>query len=81
MAKQPGDTHTLDLLSWEAEPIVEAFAPERVRAASLRAKIARGVSEALKDCEHNRVVVADRMSEFMGESVSVNMLNAYASEV
>lgn len=80
MAKQPGDTQTLDLLSWEAEPIVEAFAPERVRAVSLRAKIARAVSEAMMDCVHSRAVLADRMSEFMGEPVSVNMLNAYASE-
>ncbi|NOR64155.1 MAG: hypothetical protein GQ535_16915 [Rhodobacteraceae bacterium] len=39
MAKLRGDTMTLDLLSWEAEPIVEAFAPERVRTSSLRAKI------------------------------------------
>lgn len=80
MVKARGDNRTLDLLDWEPAPIVEAFAPERVRAVSLRTKIARGVSEALKDCEHSRAVVAERMSEFMGETVSVNMLNAYASE-
>ena len=74
------DTLTLDLFDWEPEPIVEAFDPVRVRAASLRAKVARGVSEAMKDCEHSRAVVAERMSAFMGEPVSENMLNAYASE-
>ncbi len=74
------DPHTLDLFDWEPEPIVEAFDPARVRAASLRAKISRAVSEAMKDCAHSRAVVAERMGEFMGEPVSEHMLNAYASE-
>jgi hypothetical protein len=74
------DTSTMDLFDWEPVPIVEAFDPARVRAASLRAKISRAVSEAMKDCEHSRAVVAERMGEFMGEPVTENMLNAYASE-
>ncbi len=80
MAKLRGDTHTMDLLSWEELPIVEAFDPSRVRAMSLRAKTARAVSEAMTDCDLSRADVAEKMSVFMGETVSVNMLNAYASE-
>jgi len=80
MAKLRGDTHTLDLLSWEATPIVEAFAPERVRTSSLRSKIARAVSEAMKDSDLSRAMIAIDMTDWLGEEVTENMVNAYASE-
>ncbi|WP_456387891.1 hypothetical protein [Profundibacter sp.] len=80
MAKLRGDTHTMDLLSWEAKPIVEAFAPARVRTSSLRSKIARAVSECMKDVEESREVLAAGMGAWLGEDVTENMLNAYASE-
>jgi hypothetical protein len=80
MVKLRGDTQTLDLLSWEAKPIVEAFAPERVRTASLRAKIARAVSETLTDSPISRAIIAEDMSLWLGEEVTENMVNAYASQ-
>lgn len=80
MAKLRGDTRTMDLLSWKPEPIVEAFEPARVRCASLRAKIARAVSECLTDSSLSRNQVAKDMSEWLGEEVTENMVNAYASE-
>jgi len=49
MVKLRGDNRTMDLLAWEPEPIVEAFAPARVRCSSLRAKIARALVEILID--------------------------------
>ena len=80
MVKLRGDNRTMDLLAWEPAPIVEAFAPARVRCASLRAKIARAVSETMKDAAESREVLAAAMSAWLGEDVSENMLNAYASE-
>ena len=80
MVKLRGDTQTMDLLSWEPTPIVEAFEPRLVRASSLRSKIARAVSEAMKDWIGDREILAEKMSEWLGEDVTHNMLNAYASE-
>jgi len=80
MVKARGDTRTMDLLDWEPAPIVAAFVPERVRCSSLRAKIARAVSEAMKDAPECREVLAAGMGAWLGEDVSENMLNAYASE-
>jgi hypothetical protein len=69
---------TDDLLSWVAPQPVKAFAPERVRAASLGATLSRGVSEALKG--RSRDQVAQAMSDYLGEVISTNMLDKYASE-
>jgi hypothetical protein len=69
---------TDDLLSWVAPQPVKAFAPERVRAASLSATLSRGVSEALKG--RSRDQVAQEMSDYLGETISTNMLDKYASE-
>jgi hypothetical protein len=71
---------TDDLLSWVAPQPVKAFAPERVRAASLGSTIARGVSEALKGSGRSRDQVAQEMSDYLGETISTNMLDKYASE-
>lgn len=80
MVKLRGDTQTMDLLSWEPAPIVEAFEPVRVRCASLRAKIAQAVSESMKYAGKSRAILAVEMSDWLGEDVTENMLNAYASE-
>ena len=74
------DDRTMNLLDWEAPVVVQRFAPERVRAVSLAARIAHGVSETLKDCERSREEIAVDMGAFLGVDFSVNMLNAYASE-
>ncbi len=69
-----------DLLSWQPPKTVEAFDADVVRASSIQGKIARGLSQALRDAETPRPEIARRMSEYLGETVSANMLNAYASE-
>ena len=56
------------------------YDPARVRTASLRSKIARAVSETLSDSEMGRAEIAIAMSDWLGEDVSKNMLDAYASE-
>lgn len=75
---------TLDLIDWldQQRPVAEIrqFDPSRIRAATVRARVARAVSETLRDCGMPREDVARRMGEVLGEEVSVNMLNAYASE-
>ena len=80
MVRARGDSQTGDLLSWRQEPIVAAFAPEAVRASSLRSQIARAVAETLRAASLPREVIAQQMSNWLGEDISTNMLNAYASQ-
>lgn len=71
-----------DLLDWTPPEVVAAYAPERVRGATLEARFARAISETLADAKARgleREVVAQRMGAFLGERVSTNMLNAYSS--
>lgn len=70
----------LDLLQdWEPPSATVRFDADRVRAATIAHLLCRAVSEALKDTKLNRNEVAAQMSEFLGDHVTVNMLNAYAS--
>ena len=81
MAKTRGDQNTLDLLEdWAPPAIVKRYEEDRVRTSSLRARIARAVAETLHDFETDRDEIAATMSEWLGEPVTVNMLNNYASE-
>jgi hypothetical protein len=69
-----------DLLDWvPPEPVVR-FDERTVRAATVAGKLCRGISQALKDCGRSRADVAKAVTEFLGEDMSTNMLNAYASE-
>ena len=78
MVRDRRDILTGDLLSWEP-PAVRFDAPA-VRAQTLNARFARAISRAMKDCSAPREEIAERMSEYLGETVSRNMLDAYASE-
>lgn len=80
MAKRPNDQRQLDLLSWERGEVIERFEERSVQAATMRARIARGVSVTLNESDLSRKEIALRMSEWLGEKVTENMLNAYASE-
>jgi uncharacterized Zn finger protein len=81
MAKRRGDHDTFDILEDYTPPvIVERYDSERVRTATLRSKLARAVAETLNDSGMDRDVIAADMSEWLGEDVSKNMLNNYASE-
>ena len=68
-----------DLLAWTPPQAEIGFAWEQVRSASPAGRIARAVSVALRDCGRSRTEVAAAMSEFLGERVSPNMIDAYAS--
>lgn len=76
------DDKTLDIFEdWTPTEIVERYDENRVRTATLRSRIARAVAETLNDCDIlERGDIARRMSDYLGENVTKNMLNAYASE-
>jgi len=73
------DPYTADLLSWQPpEPVVK-FQPDQVRAVSFDQRLCKAMSLALKETPTDRAVIAQRMSEFLGERVSKAMLDAYVS--
>lgn len=74
------DGRTLDLFGWESPRLVARFEEKSVSTASLRARIARAVAATLKDIELSRETIADRMTQWLGEKVPKNMLDAWASE-
>ncbi|MCR9218966.1 MAG: DNA transposition protein [Alphaproteobacteria bacterium] len=77
---------TGDLLTWKPPEIVKRYEETRVRTASLKARVARCVSETMKDSALSREEIAKRMTAFLGEedheetTVTKAMLDAYASE-
>jgi hypothetical protein len=64
---------------YEPAPAVERYAPERTRAATPKARVARAVAEALDKCGMLREEVAAALSAHLDEAVSEAMLNHYAS--
>lgn len=79
MTRRRRDPYTADLLSWQPPEPVHRFMPDQVRAASLDQKLCKAMALALKQCGLDRHLVAERMGQFLGESVTLNMLNAYVS--
>ena len=69
-----------DLFSWSPPQVVSAYAPERVRAASLAASLSKAIGQSLKECGKPRDQVARDMSAYLGEAVSTDVLDKYASE-
>lgn len=69
-----------DLFSWTPPQTTTAFAPERVRAATLAASIAKAVGAAMRDSGKTREAIAAEMSAYLGEAISVETLDKYASE-
>lgn len=79
MTRRIRDPHTRDLLSWRPPEPVVRFSPDQVRAASFDQALCKAMKVALADCGLSREIVAERMSDYLGERVSVSMLNAYVS--
>lgn len=75
------DPNTLDMFTdWEPPQVAAQLPPEVVCGGTLGGQIARAVSRALKNCDLSRDEIAARMGEYLGASISPNMLDAYASE-
>jgi hypothetical protein len=70
----------LDLLTWQPPETVARFDDHQVRAASVAGRLCKAISAALDECGKSRETVASAMSQFLGVRVSLNMLNAYASQ-
>ncbi|MDE1149678.1 MAG: DNA transposition protein [Azospirillaceae bacterium] len=76
----PKDKTTLDLFEWQPPQIVHRFEEIRVRAATLRQRVSLAVAETLKQAEGERDAIATQVSDWLGETVTLNMLDAYASQ-
>jgi hypothetical protein len=70
----------IELLSWEPTEPVTAFPAEMTRAATLPAMISKTSAALMKSSPLTRAEIALLMSEYLGETITENMLNAYASE-
>jgi hypothetical protein len=70
----------LDLLDWTPPQPVARFDERSIRARGVSASMSRAVAASLRECDAPRDVVARRMSEFLGQTVSRHMLDAYASQ-
>ena len=82
MTRRHRDPHTADLFGdWQPPQVAVKFADETaVRAVSVAQRLSRSVAVVLKDAELDREAVAAAMSDYLGEDVSKNMLDAYASQ-
>lgn len=70
----------LSLLDWEPPRAVRSFEPARVTAPTMAGRISRAVSAALEETDLSRAEIAAAMSASLGATVSLHMLNAYASQ-
>jgi len=80
MGRRKSDNQTPSLFDWEPPEIIRRFDEQRVRSVSIKSTIARAIAAALKDSDKPRKDIAASMSGFLGERVTKNMLDAYASE-
>ncbi|HBT44345.1 MAG TPA: DNA transposition protein [Rhodospirillaceae bacterium] len=85
MPPRRSDNRTLNLLDWQPPRPIPAYPEEKVRAATIGARISKAVSLSLSEAKDGgtkleREDIARRMADYLGEDVSSNMLNAYASE-
>lgn len=80
MTKRRRDTATPDLFRDYVVPdVVERFEPERMRAATVAMRLARAISEALKASGRSRAEIAAEMSDYLGDTVTEQMLHQYAA--
>ncbi len=80
MTRRRSCPNTANLFEWQPPEPVRAFAPDAIRAATLAARYAKGISAAMKQCGRSRSQLAERVSNFLGEKISEPMLDKYASE-
>jgi hypothetical protein len=76
----PNHPNQLALLEWQPPAPVSRFADDQVRAVTIANKLCRAISVALVESALPREEIAARMSDYLGTRISVNMLNAYASQ-
>lgn len=79
--KKSRDIHTLDLFrDYQPEEDVAArIAPEITKGGTLNVQIARVVAHACQQSGKTREKIAKEMSAYLDQTITVNMLDAYAS--
>lgn len=77
------DPLTEDLFDWEPKVSI-GYQPEVMGRGAMDNKIARLIGRAMRDARHARGMDRDqlavRMSQYLGRTVSVDMLNKWSSE-
>ena len=80
MSKRRRDNKTLDLFrEYQPPEVTVGFEPEITKGGTLDVKIARALSHAMHECGLSRVEIAEKMSTYLDQKVTENMLNTYAS--
>ncbi len=80
MAKQRSDTQTLSLFDWEPPKVSVNLPEEMTRGGTIDTQIARAISHALAESGLSREETATAMSDYLGQEVTKNMIDAYASQ-
>ena len=79
---RPRDNRTLDLFDdWQPPEVVQRFDDTRVRASSLRQKMALGVAETLKGSDLDRDAIAEAMAAWLGEDVSKKIAEGTPAQI
>jgi hypothetical protein len=77
------DTLTPDLFAWQPPKVAVGYGEDVTGRGALDNRIARAMSRALKDAKERgmtRSQIAKAMSDYLGRSISEDMLNKWASE-
>lgn len=77
------DPLTKDLFAWEPPKVSVGYSDDVIGRGRLDNKIARQISQALRDAREdglNRAEIAQRMTDYLGRSISEAMLNKWSSE-
>lgn len=78
------DPLTKDLFSWQPPKVAVGYGPEVMGRGALDNKIARLIAQALREARAarglDRSAVAERMSRYLGRTISEAMLNKWSSE-
>jgi len=77
------DTLTSDLFDWQPPKVVVGYGEDVTGRGALDNRIARAVSQALKEVKVRNVKrsqIAQSMSDYLGRPISEDMLNKWASE-
>ncbi|PZO64576.1 MAG: hypothetical protein DI498_10835 [Paracoccus denitrificans] len=83
MSRRFRDPLTKDLFDWQPPQVAVGYGPEVMGRGRLDNRIARSISQALRDAKDDgksRAQVARSMSEYLGRSISEAMLNKWSSE-
>ncbi|PYD48495.1 hypothetical protein [Novacetimonas pomaceti] len=79
MTRHSDAPQQLSLLDWVPPNPVVRFDPRLIRANQFTSRLSRAISVSLETCGRTREQIAAEMSAMLEKTVSINMLNAYAS--